>query len=68
MGVANTLTVQAAALYGYDSSRQQVESTFQMIYMAGWSPDPTQPRAAKRGSATASMKDIQSSVEQSRKR
>lgn len=57
--------LQAAALYGYSTEGGEavpVQSTFQMIFMAGWAPGPTQQRAAKRGSATASMKDIQDAV------
>eukprot|EP00892_Ulva_mutabilis_P004079 jgi/Ulvmu1/2042/UM120_0038.1 len=51
----------AAALYAYgeDARRQGgVCNTFQMISLTGWAPDRTQPRAAKRGSATVSMKDL----------
>ena len=60
--------LQAAALYthGVTSDDAGLESTFQLIHFAGWAPDPSQPRAAKRGSATASMKDIQTGVEASR--
>lgn len=60
--------LQAAALYthGVAADDDGLESTFQLIHFAGWAPDPSQPRAAKRGSATASMKDIQASVEASR--
>jgi hypothetical protein len=30
----------------------------QIIYMIGWSPDSSQPKPCKRGSAKVSMKDI----------
>jgi hypothetical protein len=61
--------MQAAALYAYSSDAGEplpVESTFQVIFMAGWTPHSQQPQACKRGSATASMKDIPGAVEPSR--
>ena len=33
-------------------------ATFQIIYMIGWAPDPSQPQAKARGSAKLSLKDI----------
>ncbi|KAI7859632.1 S-adenosyl-L-methionine-dependent methyltransferase [Circinella umbellata] len=35
-----------------------VPATFQIIYMIGWKPSPTQPLPKKRGSATTSLKDV----------
>lgn len=35
-----------------------VAATFQLIYMIGWSPAPTQPKPLKRGSAKSSLKDV----------
>jgi hypothetical protein len=61
--------MQAAALYAHgaeDCEAAPIRNTFQVIFLAGWAPDPSQPKAAKRGSATASMKDIQSVVEATR--
>ena len=43
------------ALYGLPDGR--VEASFQVIYMIGWSPDDSQPRPKRRGSATVSLKD-----------
>lgn len=40
-----------------------IPATFQVIYMTGWSPDPSQQKAAKRGSATVSFKDISKAME-----
>ncbi|KAK2076883.1 hypothetical protein QBZ16_005111 [Prototheca wickerhamii] len=41
-----------ASLFGGDAPEEGV------IYLTGWAPDPKQPRAAKRGSATVSFEDI----------
>jgi hypothetical protein len=30
---------------------------FEMIYLTGWAPAPSQPRPARRGSASASLAD-----------
>lgn len=46
-----------AALHG-DPTDGSVPATFQIIHVIGWKPDPSQPKAAKRGSATKSMKDL----------
>ncbi|KAG0163244.1 hypothetical protein DFQ28_000226 [Apophysomyces sp. BC1034] len=35
-----------------------IPATFQIVYMIGWKPSPTTPQPKKRGSATASLKDI----------
>jgi len=40
------------------SSSSSVVGTYQVIYMTGWSPDASQPKAAKRGSATVSFQDL----------
>ena len=45
-------------LYGLDDG--SVPATFQIIYMIGWSPDASQPRPKKRGSAQASLKELDS--------
>lgn len=41
-----------------DQVTWSMPATFQVVYMTGWNPDPSQPKAAKRGSATVSLKDI----------
>lgn len=33
----------------------RLRETFELVYLSGWAPSPDQPRAAKRGSATASL-------------
>lgn len=36
-----------------------IQATFQIMYLTGWAPDPTnQPKSARRGSATVSLKDL----------
>lgn len=43
------------AMYGNDKG---VPATFQVINFIGWKPDPTQPKAAERGSGEVSLKDL----------
>ena len=40
-----------------------IPATFQVVYLTGWAPDPSQARAARRGSATLSFQDLQKSME-----
>jgi SAM-dependent methyltransferase len=35
----------------------RIRESFDLIYLTGWAPDATQPKPARRGSATASMVD-----------
>ncbi|MGU3390688.1 class I SAM-dependent methyltransferase [Sphingomonas sp. M1A8_2b] len=35
----------------------KTRETFQIVFLTGWSPDPSQPKPARRGSATASLGD-----------
>ncbi|KAF4525404.1 hypothetical protein B566_EDAN004147 [Ephemera danica] len=42
-------------LYGDEKG---IPATFQIIYLLGWKPDPSQPKPVKRGSGNVSMKDI----------
>jgi len=35
-----------------------VTASYQVIYMAGWSPAPSQPKPKPRGSATRSLADL----------
>ncbi len=50
------------AMHGQSGSEtgqpQGVPATFQLIFLIGWSPAPTQPKPLKRGSATSSLKDV----------
>ncbi|GAB1606615.1 arginine-hydroxylase NDUFAF5, mitochondrial-like [Argonauta hians] len=42
-------------MYGDDNG---IPATFQILNFIGWKPDPSQPKAAARGSATVSLKDL----------
>jgi NADH dehydrogenase [ubiquinone] 1 alpha subcomplex assembly factor 5 len=59
----------AAALYDsmfgeeHEGRGRGVPATFEVVYLTGWAPDPSQPRAARRGSATVSFGDLQKHVE-----
>ncbi|XP_057341692.1 arginine-hydroxylase NDUFAF5, mitochondrial [Microplitis mediator] len=59
----DTLVAAAAIyeeLYGKlkeDGSRY-VPATFQIIYMLGWKPDPSQPKPLDRGTGEVSLKDL----------
>ncbi|KIS65875.1 uncharacterized protein UMAG_10976 [Mycosarcoma maydis] len=43
---------------GERAEQQGVPATFQLIFLIGWSPSPTQPKPLKRGSAQSSLKDV----------
>ncbi|XP_050431646.1 arginine-hydroxylase NDUFAF5, mitochondrial [Adelges cooleyi] len=47
-------------LYGAkeDSDLKGIPATFQIMYMIGWKPDPSQPKPLARGSGQISIKDI----------
>ncbi|MCC2602567.1 methyltransferase domain-containing protein [Sphingopyxis yananensis] len=47
----------AAAFADQADPDGRVSETFRIIYFSGWAPDPSQPKPAKRGSATASLAD-----------
>ncbi|XP_078672971.1 arginine-hydroxylase NDUFAF5, mitochondrial-like [Branchiostoma floridae x Branchiostoma belcheri] len=57
----------AAAVYKdmYGNEDGTVPATFQLLYMIGWKPHKSQPKPAKRGSATASFGDLSSAPSQS---
>nr|CAG4642644.1 EOG090X09JT [Evadne anonyx] len=50
----------ASAIYKelYGNADGTIPATFQVIYMIGWKPDPSQPKPLERGSGNVSMKDI----------
>mmetsp|Transcript_20950 Transcript_20950/g.54481 ORF Transcript_20950/g.54481 Transcript_20950/m.54481 type:complete len:351 (-) Transcript_20950:1089-2141(-) len=50
----------AAAIYGemYGNDDGSIPATFQVIYLLGWKPDPSQAKPAARGSATHSFSDV----------
>ena len=41
-----------------EHSMHSIPATYQIVYMTGWAPDPSQPKAARRGSATVSFDDL----------
>jgi hypothetical protein len=41
-----------------DDDLQAITATYQVVYMTGWAPDPSQKKAAKRGTATVSLQDL----------
>ncbi|KAJ1021855.1 hypothetical protein NDA16_003618 [Ustilago loliicola] len=41
-----------------EGEKEGAAATFQLIYMIGWSPAPTQPKPLKRGSGKSSLKDV----------
>ncbi|KAJ3064151.1 NADH dehydrogenase [ubiquinone] 1 alpha subcomplex assembly factor 5, partial [Rhizoclosmatium hyalinum] len=56
-------TIDAAAeiyksVYGNEDG--SIPATFQILYMIGWKPDPSQPKPAKRGSGEVSLKTLES--------
>eukprot|EP00055_Hartaetosiga_balthica_P016069 m.99761 g.99761 ORF g.99761 m.99761 type:complete len:341 (-) comp9032_c0_seq18:681-1703(-) len=50
-------------LYGNEDG--SIPASFQMVHCVGWKPDPSQPKPAARGSATHSLKDISTMLENS---
>jgi NADH dehydrogenase [ubiquinone] 1 alpha subcomplex assembly factor 5 len=51
--------IAAASIYEkMFGTEKGIPATFEMIYFIAWSPDASQPKPAKRGSATVSMKDL----------
>ncbi|TPX62767.1 hypothetical protein SpCBS45565_g06914 [Spizellomyces sp. 'palustris'] len=56
----DTLMAAAATykeIYGNDDG--SVPATFQVIYMIGWKPDPSQPKPLARGSGEVSFKELE---------
>lgn len=43
-------------VYGVDDGR--IAATFELIFLAGWSPDESQPKPLRPGSATARLSDV----------
>ena len=50
-----TLDAAAQAFAALADADGRVRERFDIVFLTGWAPDPSQPRAAKRGSATASL-------------
>ncbi|MGE0256832.1 MAG: methyltransferase domain-containing protein [Alphaproteobacteria bacterium] len=55
------MVAEYAARHATDDGR--VRATFEIVWLAGWAPAPTQPRAKPRGSATARLADALGSTE-----
>ncbi|CAL1700136.1 unnamed protein product [Somion occarium] len=55
----NTLAA-ASAIYKelHGNEDGSIPATFQIIYLIGWKPAPTQPRALERGTAQTNLKDV----------
>ncbi|WP_423327097.1 class I SAM-dependent methyltransferase [Sphingomonas sp. 4RDLI-65] len=52
---AGILARTFAAFGDAASEGDRTRETFQIVFLTGWSPDPSQPKPARRGSATASL-------------
>ncbi|KAI9096644.1 S-adenosyl-L-methionine-dependent methyltransferase [Phlyctochytrium arcticum] len=54
----------AGAIYKeiYGNEDGTIPATFQVIYMIGWKPDPSQPKPLPRGSGQISLKDLETGV------
>ncbi|MET4895549.1 class I SAM-dependent methyltransferase [Sphingomonadaceae bacterium jetA1] len=52
-----TLGAAAAAFAGMADPDGRTTEQFNLVFLTGWAPDPSQPAPARRGSATASLAD-----------
>ncbi|XP_005102037.1 arginine-hydroxylase NDUFAF5, mitochondrial [Aplysia californica] len=59
----DTMVAAAAVYKEMYGNEQGIPATFEVINFIGWKPDPSQPKAAARGSGEVSLKDI-SRIEQ----
>jgi NADH dehydrogenase [ubiquinone] 1 alpha subcomplex assembly factor 5 len=55
-----TVFARAAAIYQerFADGEGRLPATFQILFLTGWAPDPSQQQPAKRGSGKASLKDV----------
>jgi SAM-dependent methyltransferase len=53
----SALAAAMAAFEGAADADGKTSERFEIIYLTGWSPAPSQPQPARRGSATASLAD-----------
>ncbi|RYY46279.1 MAG: methyltransferase domain-containing protein [Sphingomonadales bacterium] len=53
-----TLARAAAAFAGRADAGGRTPERFEVVYLTGWAPDASQPKPARRGSATASLADV----------
>ncbi|KAK6183013.1 hypothetical protein SNE40_010569 [Patella caerulea] len=54
----DTMTAASAIYKEMYGNEHGVPATYQILYFIGWKPDPTQPKAAARGSGQVSLKNI----------
>ncbi|KAJ8457750.1 hypothetical protein ONZ45_g18191 [Pleurotus djamor] len=52
--------IAASSIYKamHGSEDGSIPATFQIIYMIGWKPSPTQPKPLERGSGKVNLKDV----------
>jgi NADH dehydrogenase [ubiquinone] 1 alpha subcomplex assembly factor 5 len=55
-----TVFARAAAIYQerFADAQGRLPATFQVLFLTGWAPDPSQQQPARRGSGTTSLKDV----------
>jgi NADH dehydrogenase [ubiquinone] 1 alpha subcomplex assembly factor 5 len=55
-----TVFARAAAIYQqrFADAEGRLPATFQIFFLTGWAPDPSQQQPAKRGSGRTSLKDV----------
>jgi NADH dehydrogenase [ubiquinone] 1 alpha subcomplex assembly factor 5 len=55
-----TVFARAAAIYQgrFADAEGRLPATFQVLFLTGWTPDPSQQQPAKRGSGKTSLKDV----------
>jgi len=54
------VVLRAAEIYRarHGGADGRIPATFQIVWLAGWAPDPSQQRPARRGSATVRLADV----------
>ena len=59
-GSSRALFEDAAQAYHekFQTEDGKIFASFEILYLSGWAPDPTQPRPLPRGSAQTSLKDF----------
>ncbi|PRW59398.1 methyltransferase At1g22800 [Chlorella sorokiniana] len=60
LGLPRSVALATAAAYTslFAEEDGSIPATYEVIYMTGWAPHPSQQKAAKRGSATVSFEDL----------
>ena len=56
---ARNVLLEASRLYAenYSGASENIEATFEIIFLTGWAPDESQPKPLKPGSATARLSE-----------